>query len=508
MNEEPLEPSTEPSEQAVGLRLNRKLIIGGAVIVAVLAIAVFGIWFLFGSGGGSPVATPKDTDFSRTSNAASSSLASDKKLTLTDDQLGAAGLKFATIGETLDGVATTSATAGVVRANEYESTPVNAFVGGVVRDVYAELGQYVKKGATIAVVYSDDLAAAESKYLSMKAELDEADKRYKRALKLSDISEESRNELDRTTAGLRAAEAMLAEKRSNFERSKKLVEIGAVSRKAHERVTTEFETAKANLVEAENRFERAKKLLQIDPARNNELDQFLTKVRSMQADTAAARERLLVIGLPKSKVDSLKSPDQVSALLPIVAPISGTVTERDINRGEVVSANNKVATVTDLSTVWVIGQVYEKDLGKIRTGSGASVRSDAYPDELFRGTVSYIDPTLDTKTRTAQVRVELANPGEKLKIGMYVDVAFAMLGGSEKTVPLVPKEAVQTIGGKKVVFLATEDPKVFTLREVRLAEEQDGAFPAIEGVFVGDRVVTTGSFLLRAEWLKTNSEVL
>lgn len=226
----------------------------------------------------------------------------------------------------------------------------------------------------------------------------------------------------------------------------------------------------------------------------------------MQADTAAARERLLVLGLPKGKVDSLNSADQVSALLPIIAPISGTVTERDINRGEVVSANKKIATVTDLSTVWVIGQVYEKDLGKIRTGSGASVRSDSYPNELFRGTVSYIDPTLDTKTRTAQVRVELANSGEKLKIGMYVNVAFAMLGGSEKTVPLVPKEAVQTIGEKKVVFLATEDPKVFTLREVRLGEEEEGAFPVIEGLFVGDRVVTTGSFLLRAEWLKTNSE--
>ena len=91
---------------------------------------------------------------------------------------------------------------------------------------------------------------------------------------------------------------------------------------------------------------------------------------------------------------------------------------------------------------------------------------------------------------------------------MYVNVAFALLGGSEKTAPLVPKEAVQTINGKKVVFLATDDPKVFLLREVRLAEEKDDAFPAIEGVFVGDKVVTTGSFLLRAEWLKTNPATL
>ncbi len=299
---------------------------------------------------------------------------------------------------------------------------------------------------------------------------------------------------------------MLAEKRSNHERSQKLVKIGSISRREFEKVTTEFETARAELVEAENRFERARRLLEVNPARNNELDQTLTKFRNMQADTAAVRERLLVLGLPKNQVESLSSASQVTSLLPIVSPIAGTLTERKINRGEVVSANTQIGTVTDLSSVWVIGQVYEKDLGKVRVGTGASVTSDSYPGEVFRGNVTYVDPALDQQTRTAQVRVVLPNAGEKLKLGMYVNVAFATLGGSEKTAPLVPREAVQTISGSTVVFLTTDEPNTFTMRQVRVGVDKDGAFPVLEGIFVGDKVVTKGSFLLRAEWLKTNPE--
>ncbi len=90
------------------------------------------------------------------------------------------------------------------------------------------------------------------------------------------------------------------------------------------------------------------------------------------------------------------------------------------------------------------------------SGSGASVTTDAYPGEVFRGNVSYIDPNLDQNTRTAQVRIELPNPNEKFKVGMYVNIAFANLGGSENTVPTVPVEAVQSINNQQIVFLATE----------------------------------------------------
>ena len=129
------------------------------------------------------------------------------------------------------------------------------------------------------------------------------------------------------------------------------------------------------------------------------------------------------------------------------------------------------------------------------------------PVEVFRGRVSYVDPKIDTATRTAQVRIELNNPGQIFKIGMYVNIGFAALGAAEKTMPMVPKDAVQGIGDQQYVFAATNKPNEFLLRQVKLAPESNGFYPVIEGLSVGDRIVTDGSFMLRAEWLKTHPSV-
>ena len=186
----------------------------------------------------------------------------------------------------------------------------------------------------------------------------------------------------------------------------------------------------------------------------------------------------------------------------MTAPSNGTITNRSVNPGEVIEANKELLRVTDLSTVWVVGQVYEKDLATVRVGSGASITSDAYPNRVLRGRVSYVDPKIDPATRTAQVRLELANPGQMFKIGMYVSVAFGALGVAEKTTPVIPKDAVQATGNQQFVFVATDKPTEFILRPVRLGPESNGFYPVLEGLSTGDRVVTEGSFLLRAEWAK------
>ena len=130
--------------------------------------------------------------------------------------------------------------------------------------------------------------------------------------------------------------------------------------------------------------------------------------------------------------------------------------------------------------------------------------TDAYPGKLFRGHVTYIDPNINQDTRTVQVRVELDNPGQILKIGMYVNVAFGSMGTAERTMPTIPAAAVQNMNNKQVVFVATDKPNVFAIKPVRLGKENNGKFSVLEGLNVGDRVVTDGSFLLRAELLKQN----
>jgi RND family efflux transporter MFP subunit len=265
-----------------------------------------------------------------------------------------------------------------------------------------------------------------------------------------------------------------------------------------------YVTAFAELDEHHKHHRRTEKLVEIGAASREEFEMATTKLKAAEADVANMRQKLLLLGLSPQRVNGLNTSSQVSSEVTIPSPASGSVTTRTVNPGEVIQANRELMRVTDLSSVWVVGQVYEKDLGRVVVGSGASVSTDAYPGRVFRGRVSYVDPRVDPATRTAQVRIELANPGQALKIGMYVNVAFATIGGAENTVPVVPVVAVQNINNQQTVFVATNDANVFVLRPVRLGPESNGFYPVLEGLTVADRVVTEGSFLLRAEWLKTN----
>jgi len=269
-------------------------------------------------------------------------------------------------------------------------------------------------------------------------------------------------------------------------------------------VQSKYLSVMAELEEHHKHHARTEKLAEIGAASREELEMAASKLKAAESELANLRQRLLLLGLSSQRVAALHSTAQISSEVSIPAPASGTVTSRAVNSGEVIEANKELLRVTDLSSVWVVGQVYEKDLGKVHIGSGASITTDAYPGRVFRGRVSYVDPKVDPQTRTAQARIELANPGQQLKIGMYVNVAFAALGGEQSTTAVVPVIAVQNMNNQQVVFVATTDPKAFLMRPVRLGPENNGYYPVLEGLGVGDRVVTNGSFMLRAEWLKSH----
>lgn len=399
-------------------------------VVALVAVATFALllWlFIPRGGGGRPVPAPRSIGPNQTTDQASNT-PGESTLTIGPEQAQRAGIKIETVGERMSAETTGQQTTGVVQPNSYRETPVMSLVGGIVRSVGPELGQNVRKGQTIAVVSSNDLADAQTKYLAAFAELDEHHKHHARTEKLLAIGAASREELEMATSKLKAAES----------------------------------------------------------------------------DVANLRQRLLLLGLSSQRVSALRSTSQVSSEVSLPAPAAGTVTSRTVNSGEVIEANKELLRVTDLSSVWVVGQVYEKELGKVHIGSGASITTDAYPGRVFRGQVSYVDPKVDPQTRTAQARIELANPGQQLKIGMYVNVAFAALTNTGSTVPVVPASAVQNLGNRQVIFVATGDPNVFAMRTVRLGPESNGNYPVLEGLSVGDRIVTEGSFMLRAEWLKSH----
>ncbi len=395
------------------------------VVIAGILVAGFAAWRFWPRPAGKPVPAPRSVSFEEIRNRPTA-LAGDQRLTLTPEQMQRAGLKIETVGEQPAAEAAGLMTTGTVQANSYKETPVISLVGGIVRGVSPELGQNVTRGQKVAVVFSNELADAQSRYLTAVATFDEHHRHHLRTIKL--------------------------------------VEIGAASRQ--------------------------------------ELEEAISKYREAESNLANLRQKLLLLGMSSQRISALTSTSQISSEVTVTAPSSGTLTSRSVNPGEVIEANKELMRVTDLSTVWVVGQVYEKDLATVRVGSGASVTSDAYPDRVFRGRVSYVDPKIDPATRTAQVRIELANPGQMFKIGMFLNVAFGALGAAEKTIPVIPKDAIQTIGNQSFVFVAGEQPNEFVLRPVRLGPEHNGSYPALEGVNVGDRIVTEGSFLLRAEWLK------
>lgn len=279
--------------------------------------------------------------------------------------------------------------------------------------------------------------------------------------------------------------------------------LGAASREELEQDNTKLRTAEAELEQARLRETRATELLPVSNEVRTANEEALNKLQSAESDLSATRQRLILLGMSPTRIDSLHSTSQITSELSVPAPASGTVTSRNVNVGEVVEANKELIRVTDLSTVWVIAQVYEQDLGRMRVGTGASITADAFPDRLFRAQVTYVDPQLDEATRTAKVRIEVVNGDNALKLGMYVRVALGQKGGAERTIPVVLETAVQAVADQKVVFVVTADPNTFEMRPIRLGKQSDGRYEVVEGITVGDRIVTNGSFILRAEINRT-----
>jgi len=486
-----------------GRPVRKPLYIAGAV-VGLLAVAG-GVWWLTrDADAGAAVPAPRTVSFDK--NETQPEMPAGQMVTIAADQVDKIGLKLDTVGEVMSSEAAESSATGVVQANAYKETPVISLLGGVVRSISGELGENVGKGQSVAVVFSDELAAAQSRFLALQTETETARQNYDRTSRLVKLSPVSNLELDQALAALKTAQAELEEFQKRFDRAGKLLEIGAISREEYDAETTKLKSARANVEQAKSRHERAVKVADINPEARSEFEAAAVKRRTAESDLAAARQRLLLYGLSSGRISSLRSPSQITSEMTVTAPVSGTITKRAVNQGEVVEANKELMLLTNLSSVWVIAQVYEKDIAGLRTGSGASVSSNSYPDRLFRGQVTYIDTNINPETRTAQVRVELENPGHVLKLGMYVNVSFGSTGMAERTMPAVPSAAVQNIGDKQIVFVATSKPNVFEAKHVTLGKETDGRFVVLNGLNVGDSIVSEGSFLLRAEMLKQNPQ--
>ena len=316
---------------------------------------------------------------------------------------------------------------GRVEPNAYREVIVTPVAAGRVTRVNVQLGDVVRRGQTLAQIYSPELADTQTRYLSAQAELEAATQQLRR--------------------------------------TERLVEIGAASRQ-------ELESVRAD---------------------------HTTRATAVQG----ARSQLVLLGMTPGAIKTLSAPSEITATTNVPAPIDGVITERTANIGLNVDASSELFTVIDLSTVWIVGDLYEKDFRRVRVGTAATITTSAYPDEVLRGKVSYIDPEVNPDTRTARVRVEVRNPDRRLRLGMFADMEMNDAEGAR--VAIVPQSAVQTLGDRTVVYVAEgTQPGQFIEREVTLGKASGENVEVSSGVKAGEDVVAQGSFFIRAERERVN----
>lgn len=254
--------------------------------------------------------------------------------------------------------------------------------------------------------------------------------------------------------------------------------------------------AKARLEEAERSHVRAKELYDGKAVSLAELQRREAAMKTAQAEIREAKNRLELIGVPGEEIERLDQEQTIKSDVPLRAPFDGRIIMRNLTRGEVVETDQKLFTVANLTDVWVIGNVPEKDLQFIRKDQKVNVVLAAYPHAIVTGTITYIGDVLDPATRTMRIRVTVPNPDRLLKPEMFAIVSVHE-ASNEDTLS-VPLSAVHDGPVGKIVFVQRE-AGTFEVRTVKLGNEEGDVVRVLEGVQRGEHVVTKGSFALKSE---------
>jgi Cu(I)/Ag(I) efflux system membrane fusion protein len=233
---------------------------------------------------------------------------------------------------------------------------------------------------------------------------------------------------------------------------------------------------------------------------------FFVAIRAMQRGTSGpdaerqlegAMQRLRNLAVPESRIREVRETGANPRTIDWPAPTKGTVTAKRIINGQRVVAGDELYRIVDLSNVWVIADVAEGDLADVKLGTHAAVTFRAYRSQPVDGVVTFIYPEVRTETRTVRVRIEVANPDERLKPDMYADVVF-QADADRSPVATVPTGAVIDSGNRQIVLVAKGEGR-FEPRPVKLGRRGDGHVEILDGLRQGEEIVTTATFLIDAE---------
>ena len=255
---------------------------------------------------------------------------------------------------------------------------------------------------------------------------------------------------------------------------------------------TNYLKSKDALSLAEKALTRAQLLYEHGAIAQADLEQAESTRDQARADLQAAEQALKVLGV--SSPDSLVGGPS-SAQVPVLAPIGGEIVERLVSPGQVLQAGaTQCFTISNMRTVWVLANVYQQDMGFVRSGEQVEITTDAYPD-TFRGRISYISPAVDATTRTLQVRIVTENPAEKLKKDMYV-TAIVRAASIAHAITVPDAAILRNAENQPFVYLAA-GPNQFGQRLVNVGDSQGGRTQVLSGLQEGDRVAADGSLFLQ-----------
>jgi cobalt-zinc-cadmium efflux system membrane fusion protein len=355
------------------------------------------------------------------------------QITLSPEQERSIGLQLGTVQKVV--LSDDVICSGQIQASSFLMTPVYAPAAGRAVSVPVTLGQFVRSGQLLATVKSDAVG-------QLQADL---------------LQQTIQNEAD-----YRQAKAQVSLSKAVYGRELELYKEQVEARADMEAARTQYEK------DAEN----------------------LSAIRSRNlANIQSAQERMGLFGVSPAAVASVLGHKRIMPFLAITAPRAGLVISRSVNPGEMADTSKELFTVADLSTVWLVGSVYEKDIPKVHLGQEATVTLDSVPGEEFGGKVNFVSEVLNPQTRTLDVRAEIPNPGLRLKPNMFARMSIRV---GQQTVLAAPLSAIQKVGDYQFIYVAVA-PHTFEERKITVGRQNNQYAEILSGAREGDSIAVNGT---------------
>jgi multidrug efflux pump subunit AcrA (membrane-fusion protein) len=356
---------------------------------------------------------------------------------------------------------------GEVLADANTQTHVTTPVTGRVTKIVVSIGDFVKKDDKLLWVRSTDIQQAETDLLQNAQQ----------------VRSDLKQNLVQIDCDMATAEASVKLDEKVFARLKSLFE---------EKIASQADYQTAETVLTKDQISLA--------SLHRKRDAMISlSAEKLKLVTEPVKTKLRLLGVTDAEIHELEKTQVVDPVVDVNAPESGFVVERLVNVGELIDPSKPLFTIGDFDTVWLKADVFEKDIPKVQKGQSIDLSVDSFPNKVFHGKLDYVANQVDADTRTLAVRAAVSNPQSLLKPKMFARMTIHV---GEHTVLAIPKTAVQDGRTAKVVYVPT-GPDVFEERKIEVGAESGDYVEVVSGLKSGERVVTKGSFNLRAEAVRT-----